>query len=174
MLIFFAIISSIVFFIIYWIIFIHPPFLYRKKLSFKIRETIFPYIIDIDKTIITISSAAIVLTVTFITKPLANKQYLIISWISFILCILFGIIILITHYSQRLIDNVMISEAEKLNIGDKSEKDKNQNVDKFDELLNMIKKQSFLTSLLFCLIYLQTVCLFCALLSLILFGIKIL
>lgn len=173
MFIFFVIFSSIVFFIIFWIIFIHPLFSYRDKLSFKIRETIFPYIIDIDKTIITLSSAAIVLTVTFITKPLANKQYLIISWISFILCILFGIIILIAHYTQRLIDNVMIIEVHNI-IGDgKSEKEKNPNGDKFDEVLNMIKKQSFLTNLLFCLIYLQAVCLFCALLSLILFGIKI-
>ena len=67
--------------IIFWL-FIRPLLKYRNRLSYKTREEIYPDIIELDKTIITICSAAIILTIHLIGKPVIEKNYLIISWVT--------------------------------------------------------------------------------------------
>jgi hypothetical protein len=165
MFIFFIVLTSILFLFLLFLVFIRPLFRYQGKLSRNIREVTFSGIITIDNTIITICSAGIVLTVQFIDKSLINKQYLVISWISFCISIVFGIIILIGHFTHNLIDEVMIKEFEKL-----SEVARNKEM--VEEAGIILKRQRFLTKSLFVLIYFQTVALFISLLCLVLFGIE--
>lgn len=170
MFIFFVIILAISLFITIWLVFIKPLFRYSNKLSHDIREAVYPGILEIDKTIITISSAAIVLTVQFIDKPLLEKQYLIFSWIGFSISIGLGAIILLAHYTHRLTDKVMISEFKRLI--EEQEKRQGESQGKEDECSQILKHQHFLSIILFFLIYFQAIFLLVSLISLLLFGVK--
>ncbi len=156
----------ILFLVGFWGIFIHPLFTYENKLSHEIREAVFPSIIDIDKTIITIASAAIVLTVQLLKEPsLVSKEYLISSWITFSLSILVGIITLIAHYTHRFTDKIMLSEVNKAI-------DKKTPLPEVRELKELMRKQQSLRRILFVSIYLQTVFLFISMVSLVAFGVQ--
>jgi hypothetical protein len=98
---------------------------------------VYPGILEIDKTIITISSAAIVLTIQFIDKPLIEKQYLMISWIGFSVAIGIGAIILLAHYTHRFTDNVMISQAEKPFDEERNQHASSCDTDEFSNFLNI-------------------------------------
>ena len=94
--------------IIFWL-FIWPLLKYRKRLSYKTREEVFPNIIELAKTSITICSAAIILTMHLIGKSVIEKNYLIISWVGLIICIVFGILLLLANYAHRVAGRVFFS-----------------------------------------------------------------
>jgi len=158
-----AIILSVL--VIFWYLFIRPIFLISDKSSHEIREDVFPGIIEISKTVITISSAAIVLTVSFISRPVTNNHYLLFSWGSFILAISFGVITLIAYFTHRLTDKVMIDGFSKMQKADSSAQENQAR-----EWLSLLRNNQFLTKTLILLIYLQASTLFIALFFLVIFG----
>jgi hypothetical protein len=50
------------------------------------REAVLPGLLELNKTIITICSAAIILTITLIDKFVNGKNYLMVSWFALITC----------------------------------------------------------------------------------------
>lgn len=133
------------------------------KLTHNIRESVYPGIIEIDKTIITISSAAIVLTIQLIDKPLIEKQYLMWSWVGFSATIGMGAIILLANFTYRLIDKVKIKEIGRLEQGDHKACDE-------DDCFKLIKRHRYLETVLLLLVYIQVITLLLSLISLLLFG----
>lgn len=83
--------------IFYWLIL--PLFKYSDKVSHKISEAVLLGLLELDKTIITICSAAIILTINLIDKSIIGKNYLIASWFSLIACIGIGVLLLLVCYT---------------------------------------------------------------------------
>jgi len=83
----YAIITIIIVLIIIFYLLILPLFKYLSSASKNLRDDVLPGLLDLDKTIITICSAAIILTINIIDKSVIGKNYLITSWFSLITCI---------------------------------------------------------------------------------------
>jgi len=147
-----------------------PLINFRKKLSHETRETVFPEIIEIDKTVITISSAAIVLTAHFIDKNLDFENYLVFSWIGFLITIACGVIVLISHYSHRVVDNILINFVSK-NINAEGKLNFKRKDDK-SATGELHKHQKRLSTNLIVWIFLQAFFLLMSLSFLVLFGIR--
>ena len=167
----YAIVTIIIVLIIifYWLIL--PLFKYLRKTSKNIREAVLPGLLELDKTIITICSAAIILTITFIDKSVIGKNYLMASWFALIACIGIGILILLTSYVERVVSGVFINE-----ISDSSKEKKNMAKNKKDanggELRKLFKYYTLLNKVLVVLIYLLVSSLFISFLFMIIFGLK--
>ncbi len=89
----------------------------RHKLSTNIREEVYP---DIHKTVnllISLSSAAIVLTFSILQflnqHPIKCKYFIITSWLSFTLVVIFGMVILTFLYIFRAQYKVMLQCIKK-------------------------------------------------------------
>ncbi len=104
----YSIIIIIVVLIIIFYLLIRPLFKYLSSASKNVRENVLPGLLELDKTIITICSAAIILTITLIDKSVIGKNYLIASWFALITCIGIGILILLTSYVERAAGEVFV------------------------------------------------------------------
>ncbi|MGA3287023.1 MAG: hypothetical protein ABSD46_06335 [Bacteroidota bacterium] len=178
------IIALVILLILFWKWSISPLFIYEGKLSHNIKERVFPHIVEIDKTAITLSSAAIVITVSLLKEStLIGKEYLLASWISFSISILFGVFILVIYYTQRLMSNIVNSELEDSMKGIEGPFDPNRFAEamitkhqgdrkRFDEAMIIMNQERALVRILFVFIYLQTTFLFAALVALVVFGIN--
>ena len=155
-------VGLLIFLFLSWWFFIRPLFVYRHKLTHEIREEVFPSIVDIDKTAITIASAAVVLTMPILKEAsLISKEYLMASWICFAFSILAGLIVLLAHHTDRFMDKIMLREVSEM------EKDKTRAA----EARTLLDKRIVLTRILFATIYLQISMVFIAIATLVIFGI---
>jgi len=163
------IIIIILFTVAKWIIV--PLFKYTTLMTENINDSVFKGLIEFDKTVITICSAAIIFTLQLIDKSIEYKQYLVISWIGFILSIIFGVIILLVCYAGRVTYKVSskhlslaIDKAFDIN---KSERDKTK-----EEGIKITKHIALLNKTLVILILLLLF-LFCiSFLFMIIFGLN--
>ena len=155
--------------IFYWLI--RPLFKYSGKVSHKISEAVLPGLLELDKTIITICSAAIILTVNLIDKSIIGKNYLIASWFSLIACIGIGVLLLLMLYTYRVIGKVSLKEVKTF---DKESENmtKNTLIPKREEVLEIIHQHSFLSNFLIVFVYLLVSSLFISFLFMIIFGLK--
>ncbi|MBU4349250.1 hypothetical protein KJ830_04405 [bacterium] len=167
----YAIITIIIVLIIifYWLIL--PLFKYLSSASKDIRDDVLPGLLDLDKTIITICSAAIILTINIIDKSVIGENYLITSWFSLITCIGIGILILLTSYVERVAGGVFVKT-----FSDLSKESKNMVNNKYDTEEKKVKKTlnhwRLLNKILVVLIYLLVSSLFISFLFMIIFGLK--
>ena len=167
----YAIITIIIVLIIifYWLIL--PLFKYLSSASKNLRDDVLPGLLELDKTIITICSAAIILTINIIDKSVIGKNYLITSWFSLITCIGIGILILLTSYVERVAGGVFVKI-----FSDLSKESKNMANNKFDTEEEKVKKTlnhwRLLNKILVVLIYLLVSSLFISFLFMIIFGLK--
>ncbi len=152
--------------LIIFFLFIWPLLKYRDKLSYNTKEEVYPGIIELDKTIITICSAAIILTINLIGKPVIEKNYLIISWVSLIICIGFGILILLANYAHRVAGRVFLSGGfDTSNSKDKKDVEKGE----FRKIFNYWEVVHLVIIIL---IYLQVSSFFISFVFMIAFGVK--
>ena len=167
----YAIITIIIVLIIifYWLIL--PLFKYLSSASLNTRENVLPGLLELDKTIITICSAAIILTITLIDKSVIGKNYLIASWVALITCIGVGILILLTSYVERVSGKVfarIFSDFTK-----KSRNiTKNEKIVEGEEVNKTFNHWIFLNNVLVVLIYLLVSSLFISFLFMIIFGLN--
>lgn len=102
---------------IIWRLFFCHLFQIRDKLSLEIREAIFPDIHKTINTLISLAAAAIVLTFSIVkilkVQDMFYKPYLIASWISFTLVILFGVGSMIILYILRAQYMITIRNLER-------------------------------------------------------------
>jgi magnesium-transporting ATPase (P-type) len=127
--------------IFYWLIL--PLLKYSGKVSHKISETVLPELLELDKTIITICSAAIILTINLIDKSIIGINYLIASWISLIACIGIGVLLLLVCYTYRVTGKVSLSEVKAFGKESKN-MTKNTVIPKSKEVLKILHHHSFL------------------------------
>jgi len=151
--------------IIFWL-FIWPLLKYRDKLSYNTKEEVYPGIIELDKTIITICSAAIILTIHLIGKSVIEKNYLIISWVGLIICMGFGILLLLANYTHRVAGRVFLSGG-----FDTSNSKNKKDVEK-GEFRQIFDYWIFSHLVIIILIYLQVSFFFMSFLFMIAFGLK--
>ena len=168
----FIIISVIVLVLIgifYWLIL--PLFKYLNKVSQDMHEAVLPGLLELDKTIITICSAAIILTINLIDKTVVAKNYLITSWFALIACIGIGILILLTSYVERVSGKVFARI-----FSDFSKESRNMAKNKYDteggEVNKTFNHWILLNKVLVVLIYLLVSSLFISFLFMIIFGLK--
>ncbi len=155
--------------IFYWLIL--PLFKYSNKVSQDVHEAVLPGLLEFNKTIITICSAAIILTINLIDKSVVAKNYLIASWFALIICIGIGILILLTSYVERVSGKVFARI-----FSDYSKEEKNMSKNKKDTEGEEVKKTFnhwvLLNKALVVLIYLLVSSLFISFLFMIIFGVK--
>lgn len=170
----FIIIIVIIFFIsiiaiFYWLI--RPLFKYLARASNKIREDILPGLLELDKTIITICSAAIILTINLIDKSVIGKKYLITSWFAFITCIGIGILILLISFVERVVGG--LSTKDFLDLRKESKYMTDNRIEKRKkEVWETSNYSTLLNKILVILIYLLVLFLFLSFLFMIIFGLK--
>ena len=162
----FTVVSIIIF---CWLIM--PLFKYLSNASLNTRENVLPGLLELDKTIITICSAAIILTMNLIDKSVIGKNYLITSWFSLITCIGIGILILLVSYVERVTGRVAKSQIEVFR---KELKNMNENKKKLEgeESIKTLNYHTLLNRTLVLLIYLLVLSLFISFLFMIMFGLK--
>ncbi|HWR84067.1 MAG TPA: hypothetical protein VN285_12270 [Candidatus Deferrimicrobium sp.] len=104
--------------LITWHLLFRHIFQVRRKLSFNIREKIFP---DMQRTVnvlVSLAAAAIVLTFSITKVPppidITHRVYLVLSWLGFALSILFGISSLVVLYIWRALSMIVMRELEVL------------------------------------------------------------
>jgi len=167
----YAIITIIIVLIIifYWLIL--PLFKYLSSASLNTRENVLPGLLELDKTIITICSAAIILTMNLIDKSVIGKNYLITSWFALITCIGIGILILLISYVERVTGRVAKSQ---IAVFRKELKNMNENKKKLEgeESIKTLNYHTLLNRTLVILIYLLVSSLFISFLFMIMFGLK--
>jgi hypothetical protein len=153
--------------IVIWRLIFSNLFQVRSKLSLTIREKIFP---DIQKTVnilISLSSAAIVLTFSILqiitNKPILYKSYLITSWISFALTIFFGIGSMVLLYILRAQYMIVVRDVEKV--------DKEKDIDIKNELGASLDKAQKIEKSFHILLYSQAVTFISAIIFLLIFAI---
>lgn len=113
---------------------------------------------DICKILITLSTASIVLTINLIKGDFINTNFLIASWVCFLVTIVLCILVLFFQYLKNLM-NELIVESEK-------------NDKKFNENISKLMSHSLtLEPLIFISFYSEMVILIFALISLGIFGI---
>jgi len=153
----------------YWLIL--PLFKYLNKVSQNMHESVLPGLLELDKTIITICSVAIILTINLIDKSIIGKNYLIASWFSLIACIGIGVLILLTSYVER-VSGVVFAKI----FSDYSKEKKNMAKNKKDiegeEVNKTFNHWVLLNKVLVVLIYLLVSSLFISFLFMIIFGLK--
>ena len=155
--------------IFYWLI--RPLFKYLSRTSHNMREAVLPGLLELNKTIITICSAAIILTITLIDKSVIGKNYLMASWFALITCIGVGILILLTSYVERVVVRVFIKEFSDYS-KEKKNTAKNKKDSKGEEVSKAFKYYGLLNKALVVLIYLLVSSLFISFLFMIIFGVK--
>jgi len=155
--------------IFYWLIL--PLFKYLNRVSQDMHEAVLPGLLELDKTIITICSAAIILTINLIDKSIVAKNYLIASWFALIVCIGIGILILLTSYVERVSGKVFARI-----FSDFSKKSrnitKNEKSVEGEEVNKTFNHWILLNKVLIGLIYLLVSSLFISFLFMIIFGLK--
>jgi hypothetical protein len=168
----YAIIIIIVVLIVIFCVLIQPLFKYLSRTSYDIRQSVLPGLLELDKTIITICSAAIILTINLIDKSaVIGKNYLITSWITLISCIGIGILILLTSYVERVAGNIFVKDFSDLSKESKNMDDNKYNIEE-KRTKKTLKHWRLLNKLLVVLIYLQVSSLFISFLLMIIFGYK--
>jgi len=150
---------------IFWL-FIWPLLKYRNMLSYNTKEEVFPDINELAKTIITICSAAIILTIHLIGKSVIEKNYLIISWVGLIICITFGILLLLANYAHRVAGRVFLSG------GSDTPHSKNKKDEEIGEFKKIFDHWGFSHLIIIILIFLLVSSLFISFLFMIMFGLK--
>jgi amino acid transporter len=160
-----VLIASSVLLIIFWL-FIWPLLKYRDRLSYDTKEEVFPDIVELAKTSITICSVAIILTINLIGKPVIEKNYLIISWVSLIICIVFGILLLLANYAHRVAGRVFLSG------GFDTSNSKNKKDGEEGEFKKIFTHWGFSHLIIIILIFLLVSSLFVSFLFMIAFGLK--
>jgi len=165
------IILTILISIIFWFVFTKPIL---NNISNKIEDKVFPDLIHNTKVIITLSTAAIIFTVKeYINIPYISKMFLIISWIAFLICIIFSIFLLFILFLYKANNGALWGQLDRLsNELDKMEKDIPTKDNISEDAHKLLKKTQTLCKTLFLLHYLQNIFLFIALALLILFGIN--
>lgn len=159
----------VLFGIFYWLIL--PLFKYSNKVSQDMHEAVLPGLLELDKTIITICSAAIILTINLIDKSVVAKNYLITSWFALITCIGIGILILLTSYVERVSGKVfarILSDYSK----EKKNMSKNKKDTEGEEVKKTFNHWVLLNKVLVVLIYLLVSSLFISFLFMIIFGLR--
>ena len=158
--------------IFYWLI--RPLFKYLARASKNIREDVLPGLLELDKTIITICSAAIILTINLIDKSVIGKNYLITSWFALITCIGIGILILLTSFVERVAGGLFIKDFSDFSKESKESKYMADNkIDaKGKEAMETLKYCILLNKILVVLIFLLVSSLFISFLFMIIFGLK--
>lgn len=154
---------------ILWILFIRPLFKFQRFASRNIRRATFSKLIDIDKNILTISSAAIILTVSLIQEELLSNIYLVASWASFLISISAGILLYIAYFVHDYTDEISIDKFHKFLNKQKNEKAEEGELDVIHSIRN---NQRILVKTIFILIYFEITFLIIALILLSLFGYK--
>lgn len=119
-----------------------PVLRYRAKTSQEIRESVFPGLVDVYKTFITVASAAIVLTVQFGTEKL-DRTLLVPSWYFFFFSIGTGVIGVLSHFSLRYVDRTMIKAFQIAN-----DETTVENLDSAKKLLEIQKQLTVATIVL--------------------------
>lgn len=168
MLIFYSTIVVFVLMCSLWFIFIRPLFKYQKFASRKIREITFSKLIDIDKNILAISSAAIIFTVSLLNKGLLSNSYLIGSWACFIVSIISGIMLYVANITHDYTDEISVHNTMSLL---NKEKGKASNEEVHD-VRTIISNQRTLLKIIFILIYIEMSSLILAFILLSIFGYK--
>ena len=155
--------------IFYWLIL--PLFKYLNKVSQDMHEAVLPGLLELDKTIITICSAAIILTINLIDKSIVAKNYLIASWFALIVCIGIGILILLTSYVERVSGKVF---ARIFSDYSKESKNMPKNIKDIEgeEVNKTFYHWVLLNKILVVLISLLVLFLFISFLFMIMFGLK--
>jgi hypothetical protein len=154
--------------IILWLIFIRPLFKFQDYASRHIRRVTFSKLVDIDKNILTISSAAIILTISLIQNKLLFDLYLISSWISFLISITAGILLYIAYFTHDYTDEILINSYYKLLNKSAGEEEINQSeINKVDSIK---RNNKTLVRSIFILLYIEMTYLIMALLFLTIFG----
>lgn len=155
--------------IFYWLIL--PLFKYLSNASLNTREDVLPGLLELDKTIITICSAAIILTMNLIDKAMIGKNYLVASWFALITCIGIGILVLLTSYVERVTGKVAKGQILALRKELKG-MNGNKKISEGEESIKILNYHTLLNRTLVILIYLLVLSLFISFLSMIMFGLK--
>ena len=151
-----------------WLIFIRPLFKFQDHTSRDIRRTAFAKLIDIDKNLLTISSAAIILTISFIQQKQVADLYLISSWVSFLVSIVAGVLLYVAFFTHDYIDEVFVNSIQQfLN---KSTSNKSYDQTEADRVDDMQKNNRILAKTIFILIYVEMTYLILALIFLTMYG----
>ncbi|MNW50960.1 hypothetical protein D3C74_284300 [compost metagenome] len=93
-------------FVLLLILIVYPLIRMRRHLSKLIYDEGIPYLTEFNKTLVTISSAIVALTVSFIKDQPLIKNLLLTSWILLIACILTGILLLLLTFIKKLVNSV--------------------------------------------------------------------
>jgi len=153
---------------ILWLLFIWPLFKYQRYASRNVRRATLSKLVDIDKNILTISSAAIILTITLIKGDIISNIYLVASWISFLISISSGVLLYVAYFTHDYTDQISIDKYKDI-------LNKHKNDEKISKAeLNTVKsiriKQSVVLRAIFILIYFEITFLILALILLSIFG----
>ncbi len=163
--------------IILWIFLFKPFFELKGKFSFNIREKIFPDIQKASNSIITLSSAAILLTFSILQIGIVNvssKNLIIISWFGFAACILLGILIKIVFYISRAADFIELKKIGEWRVSLKkmrTSKEKKLSHEKFKEWKSLFNKRQYFLKMLFIFIFLQPILFLTSILYTVLFAV---
>lgn len=139
----------------------------RKKFSTKTRNSLFPDIQKSTNLLITLSSSAIVLTFSIIQiskTSIVETNYLICSWVGFILCILTGVVIGIIGYIHK---GYYVSIVP---IGNKAIEDKNEQ--EMEYARTVLNKINLFEKILFICLYIQPIIFVISIYFLIWFAVK--
>jgi hypothetical protein len=167
----YAIIIIIVVLIAIFYLLILPLFKYLNKVSQDMHEAVLPGLLELDKTIITICSAAIILTINLIDKSVVAKNYLITSWFALIACIGIGILILLTSYVERVSGKVFARIFSDFSKESRNITNNKKSVEG-EEVRKTFNHWILLNKVLVILIYLLVSSLLISFLFMIIFGLK--
>lgn len=156
------------------VIILLPLLKMKNMLNKNIRDSATIKLLEFNKTKITVSSASIALTVSFINNSGAAKQYLIYSWIAFFICIVIGVLIQIVDYIGSMYQEITISSfSSLLKERNRNDKDQSKIISLYNKTSKTFRLHSIYEIFLFISIYCQYSGFFIAMILIVQAGINI-